>query len=553
MRNRMKKLLAVALVMGMVMTALAGCGAEKSNENVAGEVAEEQENVASEGTEEAVNGTGAAKGATVRYAISYDPGSLSPWAMTMAGYAVYPSVYESLFAYDSLGGEIKPQIGKELIATDDPLVYQVKIFDYVQDSQGNPLTAADVKFSIDSCKATKTWADLNYVDSVDVIDDTTVELHFNQVMSGTVNSVMTQTVIITQAAYEASADEMTSEPVGTGAYVVTEYVKGSKISMSKNENYWQTDEEYLNPCSVANVDNIDYMVIGNPTQIANSLQSGDIDLASVDSANLGFFMSDGEALDGYTVDQRMTNLIYGLMFNCSDNSECNNQLLRQAICYAVDKQMLIDGAADGLGVPCVTFGNSTFPGYQSKWEEEDYYNFDLEKAKELLAESGFDTGKTLKLMTSNDTTASMAAQIVQAELLELGLNVELISYESVMFTTTQEDPTQWDILINIFGSSGILANIYNYPFNTNNHDYGNYCFSKDEQLQEKYDTVMAIGGNTEENMDALHSYVKESAQGIGLWSMVSTYIADEDITSVFFPERPFAIPGPCTYNDSFGL
>lgn len=95
---------------------------------------------------------------------------------------------------------------------------------------------------------------------------------FNELSAGDLDALLMECPIVTRAAYEASPDQMATDPVTTSAYQVTEYVSGSKIVYKNTGKYWQTDESLVPMTSRHNVENIEIDIIPDTAQLTKRAQ-----------------------------------------------------------------------------------------------------------------------------------------------------------------------------------------------------------------------------------------------------------------------------------------
>ena len=103
----------------------------------------------------------------------------------------------------------------------------------------------------------------------------------------------------------------------------------------------------------------------------------------------------------------------------------NNELVRQALCYAVDKQQIIDLAFDGYGSP---IGSSMYPAFQKYFVEDltDYYSYDPDRARELLAEAGYPDGFSMTItVPSNYQPHIDTATVLVEQLRAVGITAEI--------------------------------------------------------------------------------------------------------------------------------
>lgn len=226
---------------------------------------------------------------------------------------------------------------------------------------------------------------------------------------------------------------MATTPVGTSAYLVENYVPGSEIIMKDTGNYWQTDESLIHGTSVHNVSEIKFSVITEASQHTVALQTGAVDISNgVPDTDIEKFRDGGEFSEGNAVGVVLDNLSYDVEYNMSDSSVFkDDENLRLALAYAIDKEGVNIGAFNGNGMAVKDFANATYPDYNPEWDNEDYYDYDVDKAKEYLAQSNYD-GSTLRLEYINSGMSEMISQLLQAYWGQIGVNVELIGYDQMM-------------------------------------------------------------------------------------------------------------------------
>ncbi len=178
-----------------------------------------------------------------------------------------------------------------------------------------------------------------------------------------------------------------------------------------------------------------------------------------------------------------------------------------------------------LAIAASTIGNSNFGGYQDKWDTEPYYDFDLAKAKELFAASGYKAGMTAKLLAQNDPRSGLMAQIIQSQLKELGINVEINQVEASVFNQLKTDPTAWDMMIDAAAGGDFIVNPWQLVYDQNRNNGTTGGFVKDDQLQALLDT--AVKEFTPETLDAFQQYQKEQAYDYGLLSFHNIVVASQ--------------------------
>lgn len=476
--------------------------------------------------------------------IAHDPGNIGPFQGMSAGrIGILFTTYE--FLVSKVDGVRVNCLAKEITKVDD-LTYDVEIYDYIYDQAGNHLTASDVAWSYNTGIASGNLPKLSSIASVEATGEYVARFTFSALAAGDLDALLMECPIVTQAAYEASPDQMATDPVSTTAYRVTEYVSGSKIIFENTGNYWQTDDSLVPRTSKHNIQTIEVDIIPDSAQLTNALKTKAIDVSVWLSAT---DVPDFKGVEGFTVSQMPENTTEMLIFNCAENSPfAGNKELRQAIAYAIDSEMLAMGAYDGDAVPVKTYGNTKYADYVEKWNEEEYYEYDLAKAKELLAASGA-SNLNLKLMYVTGDQNAMMATIIQALLGELGINVELAGYDSQLFNQYKFDGAdQWDLMLDEAASSTNLANVYKMIWDNGNYVHeGAVNYVVDETLQSLLIAASNEATHGDETMDAFHQYLKEQCYGIGLVQRLSNIAHTDTIKAMATCFRGQVLPGACEY------
>lgn len=549
----MKKLVALVLSALMMTTALTGCGTTATQTGTTTGVVETTTAKATAG-EATTAGTTAAAGATaseesvVRLGIALDPASLSPFAGRSQGLVdTYRTIYEYLIDRDSFGGELKGCIMKSYEQVDD-VTYDLTIYDYIHDTAGNAITADDVVFSFEGAKAAGSLPKLNAIASVTKTGDYTVQFVFAKKLAvGELEALWSENPIISKKSFEASPDGMAKDPVGTTAYKVVEYVTGSKIVCEATGDYWQTDAS-LSPIAAShNVDRIEFHIITEGAQRAIALETGSIDITNgVKASDVARFADESK----YNTFKYLENPLSVLYYNCAaGNPFAGNQALREAIAFAIDSQGIVDGAYNGDGTAIKSIASPKYGDYVAEMDNPDYFGYDLEKAKKLMADAGYATGGlSLKLMCLNEERIKSAATIFQAALMQLGITVEIVSMDQAMLNTTELDPSAWDLYLKTGASTDYLANVWKLYWSANNYKGHTMGFIEDAKLQELLEACLSVDTHSKETLMAFNQYVWDNCYAFGVNTYNSYVVGSTKVKKVFQDSRNAVIPGACTYS-----
>lgn len=522
----MKKVVALVLCVIMVLS-LAACGAtEPKNEG-------------------GNNSDIAWEDSSVKVAIEADPGTFGPYETNNNGRRqVLPEIFEALGMYQGHGDTVTGVMAKKWYPTEGKEnTYTIEIYDYITDSNGNQITADDIIFSYTEGASTyKRY--LKAMESITKIDDYTLEIKLKTNELAALEHIMALCWIVDEDSYTSDADKMAYTPVGTGPYKFVSNVEGSSVTVVARDDYWQKDESLLVNNQFRNVKNIEFLVVKESAQKSNMLKTGEIDIVSgMTYEQAKNFMEDPE----YTVDSTLDQKARTLVFNCNEASVCSNLDLRQAICYAVDAAGVLAGF-DDAGELAWAIGNSTYPDVLEKWKEDGYYEQDLDKAKELLKKSGVAEGTTIRILTDNSEMNGTIATIIQGYLTQIGLNTEIMAYEQTLTKTYMRDFTSFDIYLVYNGNADFAVPMWQERLTNTSYDDGlNYCGINDSELQKLIDTAITVNGHTEENITALHNYIKDNALIYALFSPYIYTVANKNMTEEWLTEGMWLVPGCCKY------
>lgn len=526
----MKKRVLAILMAVAVTGSLAACGdsapAQADSSAVAETQAEEKEETESaEAAVAAVANDGeqieTVAGSWLKFGCMSDPKTFGPWDGGGGGRnMVNMSAYETL-AYMKADGSMSNCIMKEYTNPSDG-VYDITIYDYVHDSIGNPITAADVVFSFEKCAEFGNWATYTAaMESVKEIDEYTVEIVLDNERPDTFSGLLENVMIVSQKSYEESADAMASAPIGTGAYVLEEYVPGASMTFVVNDDYWQTDASLVASQSVHNVERYTIEIITNKSQHSIALETGELDCSnsvlSVDYTNF-LEADDVTAKDGYAYIESEKQGITSLIFNCSDDSICSDVNLRKAIAYAIDSASLAYAAYGSAGFGCTSFSQTTHFDHDDIYvPDEGYFNYDEETAKSYLEESDY-SGETIKLYAQNDTEIAVQCELVRSYCEAVGINVSVKTFDSALFDSYlyDSDP-EWDMAFCFCEGGDYTYVSVAWCVDLNYYTSGvNNLQIRDDQLQSLFDEAVSVSTFSHENTKKLLDYITDNCYMVAM-------------------------------------
>lgn len=300
----------------------------------------------------------------------------------------------------------------------------------VKFTDGTAFDASVVKANLDRVLVNKyagprTGA-LNNVSDVAVVNPSTVQINMKQPDNQLLLWLSLNMGYMVSPKALASADKtgnltaLATATDGTGPYMLdwSKSTKGSRYSFVRNPGYW------LKGAALKKAypwDEINYGVYTAATARANALRSGDVDVALIGNFDVPAVDSAGFELKSWNVDVMRLAL--------SDRNGENNKALgdvrvRQALNYAINRDQF--GA---FGVPTSQSFPKGVDAFNPKWD--NYYKYDVAKAKSLLAAAGYANGFTLSLAGIADPTFNAIAQIVQSDLKAVGITVNITNEANI--------------------------------------------------------------------------------------------------------------------------
>lgn len=429
--------------------------------------------------------------------------------------------------------------------------YTVYIYDYIVDHAGNSITASDVKWSFEYQHENAATSGWNAFQGIDVVDDTTCVFRFDHDLDkiDELKDYWAACFVISEKTFTDSPSDLTAEMIGTGPYVMDEYVTGAKVVLKRNENYWQTNEELVHQFSKANVEKINYVFINDQAQQVIALKTGEVDVvASVMRNDVVDFKEGGEYADRFTVFVWKQQGQLTLMANCAPQSICNDINMRLAIYNAVDVQ----GFAAALGAdsvePAKALMSNSFSDYNPEWDNWDNYqtNPSLEKAKEYLAQANYNGEKLVLICEAS--VAATDCEIVQSMLSQIGVNVEIQTFDKSGYELARANPEAYDIAIDrLAGPIGViqLSRLWN---TSNTKDGLTYNHIDDPEWQAMLELILTVDGHTTENIDAWMQHAYDNAYGKALYMQINNIVYRNNIESIVRTNKRKLLPGGFEYS-----
>ena len=295
------------------------------------------------------------------------------------------AIVESFMYTNVRTGEMEPLLA-ESWEWKSPTALQLNLRQGVKFTNGEPMNAEAAKFSLEVFMDPKiTPAYSRYakpLDHIEIVDEHTIIIHTKDPYPAMFLTLYRAFVVPPKYWREVGgADGFNQKPIGTGPFMLTEWIKDDRLVMDKNPDFWGEAPK--------GIDRVIWKPVPDDTARAAGLETGEYDLAasiSVNSVDRIKNHPDLQLISG------LSYRVYAVRLSCleKDPGPIHDKRVRQALNYAVDKQSIVDNLF--FGQAKVLQGQTLFEGQFGFNPNLKPYPYDPEKAKQLLAEAGYPDG-----------------------------------------------------------------------------------------------------------------------------------------------------------------
>ncbi len=359
------------------------------------------------------------RGGTLIAARAADAKGLDPHKQTaFSSFRLLELIYEPLLALDA-DLKVVPGLAESWEWSDDGKTLTMKLAPNVKFHNGDVMTSEDVKFSyeriLDETTAAAARSYFTDIESIETPDANTVVFKLKQ-PNAAILAAMTNPNSAIVSKKVVSADDPAKVTVGTGPFMLKQWDVDRTTQLEAFKDYRIPGKP--------GVDAVEIRIIPDEASILAGLRAGTIDWALINDPKVAIRAAGS---GGKLAIDRTPALAYHVLQLNSGRKPFDDVRVRQAISCAIDRQQVLDTASLGEGQ--VT-GPATAPYYRLPEDQLFCYRKDVEKAKQLLADSGV-TGIKFKIMAAADEppTAVAEAQNIQAQLGEIGIETEIETME----------------------------------------------------------------------------------------------------------------------------
>lgn len=424
----------------------------------------------------------------VTVSLGSKPKSLDPAMYNeIPSLSIVEQIYNTLFQIDE-NGKIAPELAEsyEYIT---PTELVIKLKKGVKFHNGDELKASDVIFSLNRMvekPATKVMLDV--IESVESINDYEVKIKLKEPSAPILYTLSYPlTAILNEKYTKEKNGNIATDAMGTGAFKYKNWGDGEKIQLVANKEYFGDK---------AKIDELIFRAIPENTSRLAALETGEIDIATI--APIDVQTVEGSS-DLYAVSFPTTSTEY-LTLNTA-REPFNNKDYRKALNYAIDKQSIVDAVYLGKASVANTIVNPTVFGSDQKVGKIDY---NPEVAKELLEKSGV-KNKIIKIMSNDNPVRLQAAQIIQANLKEVGINAEIetVEWGTYLQMTAQGD---FDVFIGGWVAGTSDSDIVLFPLLHSSYKGG--AGNRANFENSEYDRLVELGRKSTESSERIEAYSK---------------------------------------------
>jgi peptide/nickel transport system substrate-binding protein len=361
-------------------------------------------------------------------------------------------IFANLIQNSEDGQQLRPALAASWDISADAKVFTFKLKD-AKFCNGAPITAGDVKFSIDRAmeKDSRVTWQFPAKPVVEAVDDKTLRITLERPNVAFVSylTLWGSHVLSKDYADKVGQVEMAQKPVGSGAFCLDRWEKGQFATLKRNPGYYDPDKPY--------VDEVEMRVVQDENAAVLQLRGGQIDIA------LSVPHSQFQALKATPNIKATMVTLYAsasIVPNVRAFAPFKDAKVRLAMLHALDRQAMVDALLFGNGEPV----QSPFYGPGLLFHTKDFaINYDLEKAKKLMAESTFPQGFTAKLIVpSGDEMANQAAVIMNDQLSKIGIKIQVQPTEAGTILQLRSSG-QFDMFYKL-GSNLVIDPAMNIPF-----------------------------------------------------------------------------------------
>jgi peptide/nickel transport system substrate-binding protein len=339
------------------------------------------------------------------------------------------NINRSLYNWDDANNRPKLELGEKVDVSPDGLVYKIALRKNVQFHNGRQMKVDDIIWSYERIMNAKTASPsarfvrvikgakeyeegkATRIAGLRKIDDFTLEIAMERPVDPAYTLYEGGTAILPKEEVEKKGDTFGSEPVGLGPFKFVRWVKGSEVVVAKNSDYYEKGKPYL--------DKVVYKIMPEGAARDVAFRAKELDATVVGSAQYPVYKADPQISKNMVEVAELFTRIIG--FN-PNYEPFKNKQVRQAFNYAIDSKLIINRLLKDKAYAAVGYLPSTSPAFDPKAKG---YEYNLEKAKELMKQAGYEKGFTFECLgTSNESWGVPVIEAIMPFLRQINVTVK---------------------------------------------------------------------------------------------------------------------------------
>ncbi|HHY10230.1 MAG TPA: ABC transporter substrate-binding protein [Firmicutes bacterium] len=373
--------------------------------------------------------------------------------------------------------EYGPRLATDWDVSEDTMTLWFKLRENVFWHDGQPFTAEDVKYTfewiLEPSNAAPDMGLFEDIEQIEVVNDTEVIFRLRQPNSFLLNNIARMPIV---PKHDGERADFRQSPIGTGPYKLVSWQRDDRMILVENEDYWGG-----RPI----IPNVVFRPIPENATRLLAFEAGEIDVFQG-----GVVPQEIDRLeaDPNFIVQRTPGTGYNFLgFNCEAGPLADVKV-RQALSYIINREAIVSRVLNGIGTPGVSPVSVALPWFNPDVER---FQYNPEKAKELLLEAGYEPGDIkIRLYTNENPERMRIAEILQFEAQEIGIEIEVIIEEWGAYLSRIQETDDFDIFI--LGWVGQLdpdRAMFRQFHSQGSQNNGNYANARVDELLERGRTV----------------------------------------------------------------
>jgi peptide/nickel transport system substrate-binding protein/oligopeptide transport system substrate-binding protein len=367
----------------------------------------------------------------VYYRLNTNPTTLDPALIVdVTGGSISAKLFNGLVRIgDDLS--VQPDIAKNWSISRDGLTYTFRLKHGIYFSNKREVKAYDFKYSFKRIldlknKSPNTWVfgkisgtdefmkgRADDVKGIKVIDDYTLEIRLNKPFSPFLSLLtMTAAYVVPKEEVDKWGPDFSSHPAGTGPFVLKEWLPNRELRLENREDYFE---------GTAKVKGIIYRIIPEDLTAITEFELGNLDVITIPVSEYLRYKNDPKKQNLISSIKGLNTYYLGL--NCS-KPPFNSLNLRKAMNYAIDKKKILNTIYERRG----RLASGPVPDAMRKWNESSHYEYNPEKAKELIKKEGLNSIKINFYITADQEVVDIA-EVIQSYIRAIGIEVRIKQLE----------------------------------------------------------------------------------------------------------------------------